>query len=736
MADQHSQRGRKSSRAGKKSSRSRASGKRSGQSLAIEQSLSDAHVQLLAWFIEHPDSEPETSQAANDQQTLKALQTGGWLVLSNNNQWQLAADKTVVTGTVSLHPDGYGFLNSAQQAEDVYLGRREMSGLMPGDKVLVNRLQDKRRNRFYGELLGIIQRVRQKLVGRVVESGRRLTLLADDPAITEPFRISDPDNAFSPGSMVVARITRYPVDGKAGRVVIERQLDDQHLAGLATEVAVLTHELPYEFPAEVISEAGHFGDSITSEQHSGRKDLRDLPLVTIDGEDARDFDDAVYGAPSSDGWRLLVAIADVSSYVKPGTALDQEAEARGTSVYFPTRVVPMLPETLSNGLCSLRPQVDRLALVCDMQLAATGEVRRSRFYPAIISSHARLTYRQANQLLEQQDAAETLELSASITNSLSALEAIWRCRDQVKVKRGALAFDRQETKFLWNADGTVSNIQPSQRLLTHRLIEEAMIAANVEAAKFLLQQNIPSVLRVHPPPSGDKLTELERMLLMYNIKPTWHDKPTPEDFAQILEQAQQRSDKSIIEDMLLRAQSLAIYKPIEEGKTSGHFALALDAYSHFTSPIRRYPDLLVHRAIYAALDKRPQKPADQSGGDTQRKLNQLAQHCSFTERRAEQASRDVEFRLKCHYLKAFEGKTFEGWITGVKNFGLFVELADLQISGLLHVSNLGSDYYIYDERDLCLYGRRAGNRFNIGDRLSVKLLRVDIEQRKIDFGLE
>lgn len=731
---------------------------------AIDQqlTLNTSQIKLLAWVIENPGQAPiqiQHKQVHNltDSKlrtTLLSLQSAGLLSPEGEQAgeplWKVTDKAFLITGKVSLHPDGFGFVATAQQDDDVYLGKREMRGLMPGDTVLVQQQHDKRRDRYYGELLGVVQRARRQMVGRIVQSGKRMTLMADDPAITEPLTIksTEQESSFTPGSMVVARITRYPDDGgKPGEVVIERSLDDQHLAGLATEIATLEHDLPSEFPDAVIDEANQLGDSVKPEQTKGRKDLRQLPLVTIDGEDARDFDDAVFGAPSGKGWRLVVAIADVSSYVKPGSALDAEAIERGTSVYFPTRVLPMLPEALSNGLCSLRPEVDRLALVCDMQLAVNGEVQRSRFYPAVINSHARLTYRQADQVLNPDDhpAGQALELASEVVDSLSALQKIWHCRDQQRERRGALAFDRQESIFIWNADGTVSDIQPSHRLMTHRLIEEAMIVANVEAAKFLLKQKMPSVLRVHPPPSGDKLAELERMLLMHNIKPEWHNSPTPDDFARITQQASDRPDKNIIEEMLLRAQSLAVYQPIEDGKTGGHFGLALEAYSHFTSPIRRYPDLLVHRAIYQVLAKKhiqlDHQPAKTSGkkavaNDSRRKLKELAQHCSYTERRAEQASRDVEFRLKCHYLKTFEGENFEGWVTGVKNFGLFVELDKLQISGLVHVSNLGKDYYEYDERNICLSNRRTGQRIHLGDKLTVKLLRVDLEQRKIDFALQ
>lgn len=774
MADKSKRR--KSARASQKGAKRGHRGSRSKSDMGTQFKLNASQIKLLAWLIEHPGEAPTTSEHLHTiglpdselRTALLALQSNGLIRPSGQEQagepiWK-SADKTLlITGKVSLHPDGFGFVATAQQDDDVYLGKREMAGLMPGDKVLVQQQHDKRRDRYYGESLGVVQRSKEQLVGRIVQSGKRLTLMADDPAMTEPLIIASDNIAdkgkpseFSPGSMVVARITRYPGDdGKPGQVVIERSLDDQHLAGLATEIATLEHDLPNEFPDEVIQQANQLGEVVKPEQIKGRKDLRQLSLVTIDGEDARDFDDAVYGAVSGKGWRLVVAIADVSSYVSPGSALDAEAIERGTSVYFPTRVLPMLPEALSNGLCSLRPEVDRLALVCDMQLAANGEVTRSRFYPAVINSHARLTYRQADQILNPDDysADHGLELSSEVTDSLSALQKIWQCRDQQRQQRGALAFDREESMFIWNADGTVNDIRPSHRLITHRLIEEAMIAANVEAARFLLKEQVPSVLRVHPPPAGDKLTELERLLLMHNIKPEWHDTPTPDDFAKILAQASERPDKSIIEEMLLRAQSLATYQPIEEGKTGGHFGLALEAYSHFTSPIRRYPDLLVHRAIYQALAKQSIRPGDQPANmhaqktltkasakalvdDPKKKLKELAQHCSYTERRAEQASRDVEFRLKCHYLKAFEGKNFEGLVTGVKNFGLFVELEKLQISGLVHISNLGKDYYEYDERNVCLSNRRTGRRINLGDMLTVKLLRVDLEQRKIDFALE
>ncbi len=705
--------------------------------------LNDAQVRLLAWLVEHPGADQQTAGidlAMSDVAAVAAaLQDIGLLVIDQQQHWSLADQVELLTGRVSLHPDGFGFVATAQQDEDVYLSGREMRGLMPGDSVLVRQHMDNRKQRQYGELLGIVERAKQSVVGRIVQSGKRLELMPDDPTLSEAFRIaSDQQQAFAPGSMVIGRITRYPQGGRAGRVVIERELDDQHLAGMATEIAILEHDLPTEFAPETLAEAERFGDRIPTASSEGREDLRDYPLVTIDGADARDFDDAVLGEKTTNGWRLVVAIADVASYVTPGSSLDSDAIERGTSVYFPTRVAPMLPEALSNGLCSLKPDEDRLALVCDMQLSNAGQIHQSRFYPAVIRSHARLTYSQANTVLEQRQAIDGM--SAAVLDSLLALEKIWQLRDQVKAQRGALAFDREEAQFIWNEDGTVKDIQTRPRLVTHRLIEEAMIAANVEAARLLLKQNFRSILRVHPPPGGDKLAELERMLLVHNIKPAWHESPTPADFARILEQAKDRPDSGIISEMLLRAQSLAVYAATEDGETGGHFGLALEAYSHFTSPIRRYPDLMVHRALYRAMGKVPGQTANRSSKksayDQAGKLTELAQHCSFTERRAERASRDVEFRLKCHYLQAFEGQVFHGWVTGIKNFGLFVELEKLQISGLLHVSNLGKDYYVFDERNQCLYNRRTGQRFNLGDELNVKLLRVDLETRKIDFALE
>lgn len=661
------------------------------------------------------------------EQCLQKLAAEGLLVAKGKQQWGLNHEKALVRGRTSLHADGFGFVVSEQQSEDLFLAVEQLAGVMPNDIVLVQRHHDKRNNRYYGSLLGIVERASQRLVGRLVFDGRRLILLPDSPLLQDPFLIREQQQSDYPqGGMVVARITEYPDSDKPGEVMIERALDDQHLAGMATEIAVVEHDLPVDFEEAALEQALAFGDSIAKDSIVDRKDLRTLPLVTIDGEDARDFDDAVYAEPTSTGWRLVVAIADVAHYVTPGSALDEQALERGTSVYFPTRVLPMLPEALSNGLCSLKPEVDRLALVCDMQLKSSGEVVDSQFYPAVICSHARLTYHQANRVIEQRTSSD---LPVKVLKSLLALEQVWECRERVREQRGALSFERAEAQFIWNEDGTVNTIQSRTRLLTHKLIEEAMIAANVEAARFLLKHKTPGVLRVHPAPAGEKLAELERMLLLHNIKPTWRNKPTPEDFSEILHQVSERPDYELIAELLLRAQSLAVYQPIKQDETGGHFGLALEAYSHFTSPIRRYPDLLVHRAIYKTLNR------SKTNVDITEKLTELAQHCSFTERRAERASRDVEFRLKCHYLKSLEGQDLSGWVVGVKPFGLFIELDDLQISGLLHVSNLGQDYYIYDERNMCLNNRRTGQRFKNADRLMVRLLRVNVEQRKIDFAL-
>jgi ribonuclease R len=506
---------------------------------------------------------------------------------------------------------------------------------------------------------------------------------------------------------------------------VEEILGRSGAPGMAVEIAIRNFDLPVDFPEAALEQADDLGEQVTAKQHKGRKDLRDLPLVTIDGADARDFDDAVYCSRNDKGWRLVVAIAAVAAYVKPGSPLDKEAINRGTSVYFPNRVIPMLPESLSNGLCSLKPEVDRLCMVCDMQVSAKGKVSRSRFYQAVMYSHARLTYGQAQEMLDRDD-SPLRNKNAGVTESVDQLNAMYKAFRGQRQNRGAIDFHSTEVRFQFGANGEVSDIQPFHRHATHKIIEECMIAANVEAARFLQKHKIPAPYRVHESPPDGKLESLVSFLRGQGLQVTWKDKPTPRDLSALLKQVEDRPDRDLVEAVLLRSQSLAAYLP----DNLGHFGLALDAYAHFTSPIRRYADLLVHRAIGHILEYRSAKKYlyDEA------RVRDLAERCSNADRRAEEASRDVDERLKAAYMEGHVGDVFPGIVTGVTSFGLFVELTENRVSGLLHVTALPNDYYNFDPVAHRLTGQRSGTVFHLADAVEVTVLAVNSEDRKVDFG--
>jgi len=697
------------------------------------QALSRAELHLLIHLAgtEHPVSTEHCSNQLDDDcevyAVLRALEQQQLVQQSGPDQWQINAALGLDGGAVSAHADGYGFVLTPAAHDDVYLDEVQMASLMHGDVVLVLTRKQKARDKVYGELLVVVQRARKHLVGRVVETATGLVLSADNPRITATMQVlADSSSSLQPGVIVVAEIINYPDYGQRGEVRVLRELDDSNEAGLATEIAIIQHNLPEQFSPACIAEAEAFGAHIDASQLQQREDLRALPLVTIDGADARDFDDAVYCEQSADGWRLVVAIADVASYVRPGSALDDDAWERGTSVYFPTRVVPMLPEALSNGLCSLRPQQQRLALVCDMRLNGAGKLQQSRHYKAVIRSHARLTYAEAQAIIDGDQRAP----SKLVYNSLMTLYKLFQLQIVLREQRGALAFDRPESVFTWREDGAIASIDQRTRSASHKIIEESMILANVATARYLQQRQQPALYRVHAPPQGRKLEELTQLLLARGIKPNWREQPEPRDFASLQAQCAGREDAHIIDEALLRAQSLAVYLPDNEG----HFGLALDAYCHFTSPIRRYPDLVVHRALHALLDRQPARNYI-DGEDQDARLDAMATHCSMTERRAEEAVRDVEWRLICDYMQDFIGDIFAATVTGVKPFGMFVELHEPTVSGLVHISQMGKDYFVYEERSQQLRNRRSGQSFSMSDRVMVKLVDVDIDQRKLNFAL-
>jgi ribonuclease R len=658
---------------------------------------------------------------------LKAMLRDGQLVKSRNNTYGLPEKMDLIRGRVSAHRDGFGFLIPESGEGDLYLSPRQMKVVQHGDQVLacVTGVDD--RGRREGAITKILQRAHQKIVGRFVRESGICLVVPDDPRLTQDVLIPlDDTGGAKPGQVVVAWIVKPPTEYKppVGKVV--EILGETGAPGMATEIAIRNFNLPYEWPRGVEAEAEAYGSSVPEDMKEGRRDLRDLPLVTIDGEDARDFDDAVFAQRRNNTWRLVVAIADVSSYVQPGTALDESALERATSVYFPGRVIPMLPEALSNGLCSLNPEVDRLCLVCDMSINEEGKVTRSRFDTAVINSKARLTYNQVwNWITSGKD--EIRPGAKEVSQSLRDLYSLYKALRKARTRRGAIDFDSTEVRFVFDEDGSVADILPYERNDAHMLIEECMIAANVEAAHFLERNAIPAPYRSHEPPQEGKIENLEQFLKGLGIRKTWKESPQPRDFEAIVQSIKGRDDEDLIMAMLLRSQSMAVY----QASNSGHFGLALSAYAHFTSPIRRYPDLLVHRAIHHVLRHRNAKGYAYSEKDMVR----LSEHCSHCSRRSEEAERDVSERLKCVFMERHIGDEFRGQVTGVTSFGLFVELLQNRTSGLVHITSLPNDYYHFDPVSHRLTGERAGRVFQLAQRLKVKVAGVNIDDRKVDFTL-
>jgi len=529
------------------------------------------------------------------------------------------------------------------------------------------------------------------------------------------------------GQIVVAEITDPPTPHRGPMGAIRAVLGERLQPSLLVEMAIASHDLPHEWPVEVEREAEEIEPQVTAAEREGRVDLRKLPLVTIDGADARDFDDAVYAEPRrGGGYRLVVAIADVSHYVPIGSPLDREAYERSTSTYFPGFVVPMLPETLSNGICSLNPKVERLCMVCDMQVSAEAEVTKSKFYEAVMYSHARLTYDRVWQAIGLKDADARHEV-ADVLPQLEHLHALYQAMAAQRKRRGAIDFETPEVKFRLDNTGDVVAMGATQRNDAHKLIEECMIAANVQAALFLEKRKIPALYRAHEPPPEEKYEDLQQFLREFKLRMPPVSEVTPGDFADVLRMVQDRPERELIQSVLLRAQSMAAYQP----ENRGHFGLALEAYAHFTSPIRRYPDLLVHRAIRYAIGGG--KPTDYAYSPAQ--MAAMAIHCSQRERRAEEAERDVDERFKCAWMSKHVGSEFDGTVTGVTSFGLFVELDESKVSGLVHISQLSNDYYHFDPIRHLLKGERSGAQFRLGDHVRVQVLRASLEDRKIDFRL-
>ena len=676
---------------------------------------------------------------------VRAMEREGQLMRNRKGALILPTKADLIACRIEGHPDGFGFARpetsiGRDKSADIFLDNRQMEKALHGDRVLVRVTGKDRRGRPEGSIVEVTERANSEVVGRVfdeygvryvVPEDRRLhtrIVIAPEPATPgkRPRKAKSEEAVVQPGQVVIAEILEQP--GKRTLPVgrITEVLGNYADPGMEIEIALRKHDLPFEFPKSVLDEAARLPADVVVEKDLGkREDLRDLPLVTIDGETAKDFDDAVFAEalPKGKGWRLVVAIADVSHYVRPGSPLDKEAEARGNSVYFPRRVIPMLPEKLSNGLCSLNPDVDRLAMVCDAQISADGDVTQYRFYPAVFRSRARLTYNQVWGWLSGELAPVTPAHQA-VQPQLHTLYALFKALHAAREKRGAIDFDTVETQMQFNDQGKIEAIVPVVRNDAHRLIEECMLAANVCAADFLEKRKQPGLFRIHGTPSPEKLQGLRDFMKEFGLGLEGGDSPTGKDYGKLLDQIRARPDFSLLQTILLRSMQQAIYSP----DNIGHFGLSYEYYTHFTSPIRRYPDLLVHRAIKNALKfEKVTLPADEAAWE------EIGLHCSATERRADEATRDVEAWLKCYYMQDRIGEVFDGTISGVTAFGAFVTLDQVYVEGLVHISELGSDYFHYDPIRHCLLGERTKQQYRVGDRLRVKLVRADLESNRIDF---
>ena len=656
------------------------------------------------------------------ERRLRAMEREGQVV-RNRRGAVLVADKAgLIKGKVIGHPDGFGFLRpETGKEDDLFLGPKEMHKVLHGDVVLGRISGIDRRGRNEANIVEVLERANKKVVGRLFIEHDVAFVIAENKRISQDILlVPESLKGAKPGQVVVVEIIEQPSKNAEpiGRVL--EILGNYADPGMEIEIALRKHDLPYEWPRDVENAAKHLPDKVEAKDLKGRKDLRKLPFVTIDGETARDFDDAVYGERVGKNFKLWVAIADVSHYVRPDDPINHEAYNRGNSVYFPRRVIPMLPEELSNEMCSLKPEVDRLVMVCEMDVTAGGIVKDYEFYPGVIHSHARLTYTRVAAVLEGKPAEPPV--ARELAPHIETLYAIFKALFSQRQKRGAIDFESVETQMIFDGQGKIERIVRVQRNDAHKLIEECMLAANVSASDFLEKNKQPTLYRVHEGPTPEKLESLRAMLKDFALTLGGGDKPHAKDYAELLKHIKDKPYAGMLQTVMLRSLHQAVYTP----ENVGHFGLAYDAYAHFTSPIRRYPDLLVHRGIKAVV-----KGQKYQAGD----LDAIGNHCSETERRADDATRDVEAWLKSYYMQDHVGEEFDGTISGVTNFGLFVTLDELYVDGLVHISDLGQDYFQFDAAKHVLRGERTGVKYQLASRVRVKVVRVNLEQAKIDFML-
>ncbi|MDD8059953.1 MULTISPECIES: ribonuclease R [Shewanella] len=667
---------------------------------------------------------------------LRAMERDGQLVFTRGQSYGLPERMDLLSGSVIGHRDGFGFFKPDEGGDDLFINNRDMLMYFHGDKVLAQKAGTDRRGRREARIVRLVQERTAALVGRYHVDGGMGFVIADDRRITQEILIDNNDrNGARAGDVVVVELTRRPGRFVKAAAKVTEVLGKTMAPGMEIEIALRNYDLPHTWSAVIEKKLKRIPDEVPESDKEGRVDLRHLPLVTIDGEDARDFDDAVYAqVKPSGGWRLWVAIADVSHYVRTDSALDTEARSRGNSVYFPSQVIPMLPEKISNGLCSLNPHVDRLCMVAEMTISAAGKLSGTKFYPAVMHSHARFTYTQVADMLEGGPIAPEHE---ALFPHLLCLQSLYLTLDQRRAERGAIAFETLETQFIFNEQRKIEKIVPRSRNQAHKIIEECMILANVASAKFVKKHKGEVLYRVHEAPSEQKLANFKEFLAERGLSMDGGLEPTPTDYQNLMLKIADRPDFELIQVMLLRSMRQAIYTPDNEG----HFGLALEAYSHFTSPIRRYPDLILHRVIKYLLANEQGEVKDKwtSDGGYQYQLEELdllGEECSTTERRADEATRDVSDWLKCEYMQDHVGDTFDAVIASVTSFGLFVRLNELFIDGLVHISSLASDYYQFDPMRQRLVGENTRQVYQVGDEVTVKVAAVNLDDRQIDLLME
>lgn len=659
---------------------------------------------------------------------LRAMERDGQVFFNKRKCYELVSEMEILEGIVSAHPDGFGFVLAEDGGGDLFMGMRDMRMLFHGDRVQVRLAGTDRKGRREGALVKIIEHNTDTIVGQLEERDGVLMVVPDHKRINHDIVIAEEHTyGAEVGQMVMIEVMHFPTRFQRAKGRVIQNLGGHMEPGQEIDVAIRSYNIPHEWPIMLEAEIADLEPSVPESSKVGREDFRNHLLLTIDGADAKDFDDAVCCEKSGSGWRLWVAIADVSSYVERGTALDAEAKRRGTSVYFPGRVVPMLPEVLSNGLCSLNPEVDRLSMVCEMTISAGGEVESYRFSEGLMRSHARLTYNQVAAMVIDGDAA-LCEQYADLLPHLHELYQLYQVLAKKRSQRGAIDFETVETQIVFGEHKKIEKLAPIVRNDAHRVIEECMLAANVSAANYLLENKIAALYRNHKGPTDEKLKALKEFLSPLGITLDGGDEPQAKDYSKLLNEIKQRPDFEVLQTVMLRSLSQAVY----EVENVGHFGLSFEAYAHFTSPIRRYPDLLVHRAIKHIV--RGQKAATYNY--TREQMSELGEHCSITERRADDATRDAIDWLKCEYMLDKVGEELEGRISTVTGFGLFVILDEIHVEGLVHITALKDDYYHYDKMSHTMKGERTGQTYKLGDKIKIKVAAVNLDERKIDFVLQ